>query len=238
MRYCRSSTGWVRVSDAYWRACVVQEEPQSDERWNVRIYCALQTPPHYGAYDRAYLLHAGGEPYSAPLEASIHRAERWYWKAALGWGLDYGPGHPQSEFERASGIPAADNPLSRSGGVAHIGVSPCPDRGQTSAFHSTLPVLSGSQWHAASVVRDSGTREWGVRLSGDTEGWLEAGGSPYRAPATVCAQRAERWYWQLVCGTPMPHSDDFPQSRWEHQNQIPDLDDTTRVPQPAWAPAR
>lgn len=31
-------------------------------------------------------------------------------------------------------------------------------------------------------------------------GWLEAGCSPYRAPATVCVRRAERWYWQTVGG--------------------------------------
>ena len=36
----------------------------------------------------------------------------------------------------------------------------------------------------------------------------------------MCAQRAERWYWQTACGIEMPHSDDYPQSRWEQENQI------------------
>ena len=71
----------------------------------------------------------------------------------------------------------------------------------------------------------------GVWLASGTPGWLEAGGSPYRAPATVCAQRAERWYWQFVCGEPLRHGDDFPQHWWEQRNQIPDLDDAARLPQ-------
>ena len=229
--YCRISTGWVRSCGAYWRASVIQQEPQSEKRWTVHIYCALRTPPYFGGYDRAYLLHAGGEPYSAPLSASIHRAERWYWQAALGRGLRYGPGNPQSDFELANGIPAIDDPLLRSGGVAVAGVSQYPDQPDRTAFHTTLPVECDGQRREASVVRDSDTGEWGVWLVGGTTGWLEAGGSPYRAPATVCAHRAERWYWQLVCGTPLHHRDEFPQPRWEQRNQIPDLDDAVRLPQ-------
>ena len=76
----------------------------------------------------APILHAGGEPYSAPLSASIHRAERWYWQAALGRGLHYGPDNPQSDFELAKGIPAIDDPLLRSGGVAITGVSQYPNQ--------------------------------------------------------------------------------------------------------------
>jgi len=94
-------------------------------------------------------------------------------------------------------------------------------------------VECGGQRRAASVIRDGDTGEWGVWLASDTPGWLEAGGSPYRAPATVCAHRAERWYWQIVCGGPLHHGDDFPQPLWEQRNQIPDLDDAARLPQPA-----
>ena len=99
MRYCRFSTGWVRVVAAYWRASAVQQVPGSDERWRVHIYCAFRTPPYYGGYDSAYLLHAGGKPYSAPLAECIHRAERWYWEMALHGRLCHGPatlGRPMS----------------------------------------------------------------------------------------------------------------------------------------------
>lgn len=233
MRYCQFSTGWVRSSGAYWRASVIQEEPQSEERWNVHIYCALRTPPYFGGYDRAYLLHAGGEPYSAPLAASIHRAERWYWQAALGGRLCYGPDNPQSEFELANGIPAIDDPLLRSSGVGAAVISEYPDQPDRSELHTTLGVECGGERRTASVIRDADTGEWGVWLRGGAPGWLEAGGSTYRAPGTVCVQRAERWYWQLVCGGPLRHDDDFPQHWWEQEHQIPDLDDPARLPQPA-----
>ena len=232
MRYCQFSTGWVRAVGTYWRASVVQQDPGSDERWNIHIYYALRTPPHYGGYDRAYLLHAGGKPYSAPLAESIHRAERWYWQAALGGGLGYGPDNPQPEFEQANGIPATDDPLARSGGVAVPCVNGYPDRSSWTEFHSTPPLVREGQQAIASVVRDRDTGEWGVWVSCGTAGWLEAGGSPYRAPATVCVRRAERWYWQTVGGLALPHSDDFPAPRWERANQIPDLDDAVRQPQP------
>ena len=228
---CRLSTGWVRSCGAYWRASVIQQEPESEERWNVHIYCALRTPPYFGGHDRAYLLHAGGKPYSAPIAASIHRAERWYWQAVLGRDLRYGPGNPQSDFELANGIPAADDPLLGSGGIAVAGVSQYPDQPERSQLHTTLPVECGGQWRTASVVRDGDTGEWGVWLENDPSGWLQAGGSPYRAPATVCAHRAERWYWQLVRGESLCHGHDFPQHWWEQQHQIPDLDDAARLPQ-------
>ena len=225
MRYCQFSTGWVWVVAAYWRASVVQHEPQSDERWRVHIYCAFRTPPYYGGYDSAYLLHADGEPYSAPLTDSIHRAERWYWRAALGCGLNYGPNNPQPEFERANGIPATDDPLARSGGVVIPAVSEYPERDDRTEFHSTPPLVCKGQRTIASVVRDNDTREWGIWVAGETPGWLKAGGAPYRAPATVCSHRAERWYWQTVYGVRMPHGENFPQPGWEQDNRLPDLDD-------------
>ena len=106
----------------------------------------------------------------------------------------YGPGNPQSDFELANGIPAIDDPLLRSGGVAVAGVSQYPGQPDRSDFHTTLPAECGGPRRAASVIRDSDTGEWGVWLAGGTPGWLEADGSPYRAPAMVCAHRAERWY--------------------------------------------
>ena len=227
MRYCQFSTGWVRVVAAYWRTSVVQQEPGSDERWRVHVYCAFRTPPYYGGYDTAYLLHAGGEPYSAPLADCIHRAERWYWRAALGCGLDYGPENPQPEFEQANGIPAVDDPLAWSGGVVVPAVSAYPDRDDRTLFHSTPSLVRDGQETTAQVARDSDTREWGVWLTGGIPGWLQAGGSPYRAPATVSAQRAERWYWQAVYRVLMPHGEDFPQPEWEQDNHILDLDDQT-----------
>ena len=190
---------------------MIQPEPRSEERWNVHIYCALRTPPYFGGYDRAYLFHAGGEPYSAPLAASIHRAERWYWQAALGGRLCYGPHNPQSEFDLAKGIPAIDDPLLGSSGVGAAVIGEYPDQPDRSELHTTLGVECGGERRTASVIRDADTGEWGVWLTGGAPGWLQAGGSPYRAPGTVCVQRAERWYWQLVCGGPLRHRDDFPQ---------------------------
>ena len=225
MRFCQFSTGWVRVATAYWRASVVQHEPQSDERWRVHIYCAFRTPPYYGGYDSAYLLHADGEPYSAPLADSIHRAERWYWQAALGGRLGYGPNNPQPEFEQANGIPAVNDPLTRSNGVAVPAVSGYPERDDRTEFHSTPPLVCEGQPTTAHVARDNDTREWGIWVAGETPGWLKAGSAPYRAPATVCSQRAERWYWQAVYGVRMPHGENFPQPGWEQDNGIPDLDD-------------
>ena len=233
MRYCQFSTGWVRVATAYWRASVVQQEPGSDERWRVHIYCAFHTPPYYGGYDSACLLHVGGEPYSAPLTASIHRAERWYWRAALGCSLNYGPSNPQPEFEQANGIPATDDPLMKSGGVAVPRVGGYPDRRCWTEFHSTPPLVREGRQTNANVVRDRDTGEWGVWVVDGAARWLEAGGSPYRAPATVCVRRAERWYWQTVAGTALLHSDDFPPPRWEQDNRIPDLDDAVRQLLPA-----
>ena len=231
MRYCQFSTGWVWAATAYWRASVVQHEAQSEERWRVHIYCAFHTPPYYGGYDSARLLHAGGAPYSAPLAASIHRAERWYWQAALGGRLGYGPNNPQPEFEQANGIPAINDPLTRSNGVVIPGVSGYPDRSSWTEFHSTPPLVREGQQTIASVVRDRDTGEWGVWVAGGTTRWLEAGGLPYRAPATVCVRRAERWYWQTVAGVALPHGDDFPQPKWEQDRCIPDLDDAARLPQ-------
>ena len=187
--------------------------------------------PGLHGHDSARLLHAGGEPYSAPLAASIHRAERWYWHAALGRRLDYGPNNPQPQFEQANGIPAINDPLARSNGVVVPGASGYPDRSSWTEFHSTPPLVCEGQQTVASVVRDGDTGEWGVWVAGGTAQWLEAGGSPYRAPATLCVCRAERWYWQTVAGVALPHSDDFPQPDWEQDNGIPDLDDAVRHPQ-------
>ena len=181
----------------------------------------------------AYLLHVGGKPYSAPLAACIYRAERWYWEMALNGRLCHGAHNPRPEFELANDIPNRDDPLARSSGIGYAGVNSYPDLPDLTEYHSTLPVICRGQQRKAGVIRDSGTQEWGVWISGDEAGWLEAGGSPYRAPANVCAQRAERWYWQTACGIEMPHSDDYPQSRWEQENQIPDLDDESRLFQPA-----
>lgn len=233
VRLCRFSTGWVRAAYGYWRLSAVQEEYGSDERWNVHIYCALRTPPYYGGHDWGYLLHVGGKPYSAPLTSCIYRAERWYWEMALNGRLCHGPHNPRPEFELANDIPNRDDPLARSSGIGYAGVNSYPDLPDLTEYHSTLPVICRGQQRKAEVIRDSGTQEWGVWISGDEAGWLGAGGSPYRAPANVCAQRAERWYWQTACGIEMPHSDDYPQSRWERENQIPDLDDESRLFQPA-----
>ena len=231
MRYCRFSTGSVQAALAHWRASVVQQEPGSDERWNVHIYCAFRTPPNYGGYDFAYVLHAGGEPYSAPLADAIHRAERWYWKGVLGRCLTHGPGNAQPEFEQANGIPDQDDPLAHSGAVLVFGVDQYPDRSQRSAFHATPTIVRDGQPMTASVARDRDTQEWGVWLSCGEPGWLQAGGVPYRAPATVSAQRAERWYWQTALDMPLPRSEDNPQPSWEQDNHIPDLDDPIRLPQ-------
>ena len=233
MRFCRYSTGWVRAVAAYWRASVVQQEPGSDERWNVHLYCALRTPPYYGGFDWAYLIHVDGRPYSAPLGVCIYRAERWYWETALNGRLCHGPHNPRPEFELANGIPDRDDPLALSGGIGYVRVDRYPDEPDISEYHTTLLVVCQGRQRTAEVIRDSDTGEWGVWLSGDAAGWLEAGGSPYRAPANVCAQRAERWYWQTVCGMAMPHSEDHPQPRWEQEHQIPDLDGASRRLQPA-----
>ena len=152
---------------------------------------------------------------------------------ALNGRLCHGPHNPRPEFELANDIPDRDDPLARSSGIGFICVSNYPDQPDISEFHSTLPVMCQGQQRTAEVIRDSDSDEWGVWISGGEAGWLEAGGSPYRAPRNVCAQRAERWYWQTVCGIAMPHSDDYPQSRWEQENQIPDLDDASRLLQPA-----
>lgn len=233
MRLCRFSTGWVRDAFAYWRLSVVQEQPGCDERWNIHVYCALRTPPYYRAYDWAYLLHAGGMPYSAPLSACIYRAERWYWETALDGRLCHGPHNPRPDFELANDIPERDDPLSPSSGIGHSGVDRYPNRPEISEYHMTLPVTCRGQQRRAEVIRDKDTGEWGVWISGDEANWLEAGGQPYRAPANVCAQRVERWYWQTAVGIEMPHADDYPQPRWEQEHQIPDLDDPSRLLQPA-----
>ena len=233
MRYCYFSTGWVWVTVAYWRASVVQHEPGSDERWRVHIYCAFRTPPYYRGYDFAHLLHAGGQPYSAPLADCTHRAERWYWELALHGCLCHGPGNPRSAYELANDIPDRDDPLARSSGIGYGRVARYPHRPDVSEHHTTLPLACPDNPRRAAVIRDSDTGEWGVWISGEDAEWLEAGGSPYRAPANVCARRAERWYWQNACLVAMPHADDYPQSRWEQEHHIPDLDDESRLLQPA-----
>ena len=129
---------------AYWRASVVQQDPGSDERWRVHIYCAFRTPPYYGGYDSAYLLHAGGKPYSAPLAECIHRAERWYWEIARHGRLCHGPGNPRLAYELANDIPDRDDPLARSSGIGYGGVDGYPDRPDILRIpHDSAPGVPG-----------------------------------------------------------------------------------------------
>ena len=225
MLLSRYETGWVRTTRAYWRAGAVQQKPGCNKRWNVHICCALWTPPYYGGFDRACLLHAGGQPYSAPLVDCIHRAERWCWRVASGRTLGYGPDNPQSQFELDNAIPDVDELPRPSAPARFPNVGGYPDPPDLCEFHTTRPVLANGQVQQASVVRDPATRAWGIWLSGDAPGWMRAGGEPYRAPVDVCTHRAERWYWQKVCGSPLPHGERFPQPSWEMDNAIPDLDD-------------
>ena len=219
------STGWVKRSGAHWRFSAVQERPDHNERWNVHIYSALFTPPYYGGYDSAGVLHAGGAIYGAPLEDCIHRAERLYWRFAVGHLLGYGPTNPQSRFEQHNFIPDRDDRLRPIAPARFPKVCEYPDKPDICEFHTTRPVTWGGREQRASVVRDPDTREWGVWLSGATPGWLAAGGKPYRAPSDISASRAERWYWQKVYGVPLLHEGHFPQPAWETDNHIPDADD-------------